>query len=503
MYHNIYQNDLMNTFNFIAFDLGATNGRAMLGTLTDGILELKELTRFPNKIIRIHDKYYWDIFTLYEAIKDGLNSASAQNIRIDAIGIDTWGVDFVYIGDDGSILSIPRSYRDPYTEGIPEEYFKIISKKELYQLTGIQIMNFNSLFQLSAAKKENSSALKASDQILFLPDALAYILTGNKVCEYTIASTSQLLNPVTKKFEGELLKAIGISSSIMPPIVMPGKIIGLLRESVAKECNISSIPVIAVAGHDTASAIISTPAKNKHFAYISSGTWSLMGIEVKEPLINDMSYKMNFTNEGGVDGTIRFLKNIAGMWLLEQCRKEWEDAGRFYNYAEIVSLSNSTERFQFFVDPDDPSFANPASMTNAIRNFCNNTGQKAPESDAEFIRCIFDSLVFKYKYTFNCLKEMAPFKIETLHIIGGGSQNKILNQYTANAIGLPVIAGPCEATAIGNIMMQAKGLGLVKSLKEIREIIRNSFESEIFYPEDVQLWEDAYKHFLKTLKIKS
>ena len=472
----------MKTHCFFAFDLGATSGRSMIATLRDGTISIKELTRFPNKIIRLRNKYYWDIFALYESLKEGLSAAASQNICPDAIGIDTWGVDFVYLGEDGSLLSQPRSYRDPYTNGKPEEYFKLIPKKTVYDRTGIQIMNFNSLYQLYAAKCENYSPLKAAEDILFMPDALSYLLTGKKVCEYTIASTSQLLNPKTKNIERELLEVMGISPSIMQPLVMPGTIIGNLSENVAKECGLPPIPVIAVAGHDTASAVAAVPAENKNFAYLSSGTWSLMGIEVQEPVITDETYQLNFTNEGGAEGTTRFLKNITGMWLLEQCRKEWEAAGQKYTYSEIVELSASVTGFQSVIDPDHPSFANPDSMTYAIIDYCARNGQKIPARPGEFIRCIFDSLVLKYKDVLNDLQKVAPFQIEKLHVIGGGSQNRLLNQMIADAIGLPVVAGPSEATVLGNVMMQAKGLGIVQSLREIRKIIRNSVLPEVFYP---------------------
>lgn len=491
----------MKQHNFLAFDIGATSGRSIIGSLENGKLQLKELTRFPNKIIRIHNKYYWDIFALAEALKDGLKSAAAQNIKIDAIGIDTWGVDFVYLGEDGSVLGTARSYRDPYTTGMPQEYFdKILPRKEVYGLTGIQIMNFNSLFQIYAAQKENSSALGSAKEILFIPDALSYLLTEKKVCEYTILSTAQLLNPKTKQVEKKLLEAMGIDSSLIPPIVMPGQVIGNLTDDLAHECGLDTIPVIAVAGHDTASAVVSVPAENKNFAYLSSGTWSLMGIEVDDAIINEESFDLNFTNEGGVDGTVRFLKNITGMWLLEQCRKEWEAKGQTYTYPQIVEMSDSVAGFESLVDPDHISFANPESMTDAISLFCQNTGQKAPATDAEYVRCIFDSLALKYRYVLESLQKLSPFAIEKLHVIGGGSQNKLLNQATANSIGIPVIAGPCEATAIGNIMMQAQGVGLVDSLQEIRTIVRNSVELEIYQPQDTEVWSEAYNRFVKYIK---
>jgi rhamnulokinase len=487
--------------NLFALDIGATSGRCIIGTLVNGKLKLEELTRFQNKIIRIHDKYYWDIFALFEALKDGLKAAAAKNIKIDAIGIDTWGVDFVYLGEDGSILGTARSYRDPYTTGMPEAYFEEnISREKVYKLTGIQIMNFNSLFQFYAAKKENSSVFQHADKILFIPDALSYLLTGKKICEYTILSTSQFMNPNTKQVEKSLLEVMGVKASLIPPMVMPGQTIGLLTESVAHECGMNQIPVIAVAGHDTASAVVAVPAENRNFAYLSLGTWALMGIEVDEPIINEDSFNLNFTNEGGVDGTIRFLKNITGMWLLEQCRKEWEAAGKTFTYPEIVALSDSVEGFRSFIDPDDPTFANPESMTAAIAAFCEKTGQKTPESEAGFIRCIFDSLAMKYKYVLDCLQKIAPFPIEKLHIIGGGSYNKLLNQMTANATGIPVAAGPGEATAMGNIMMQAKGLGFVNSLQEIRDVIRCNVNPEIFYPRNTDPWNEKYRYFLTLIK---
>jgi rhamnulokinase len=454
-----------------------------VGTLQNGVVELKELTRFPNKIIRVGDKYYWDIFALYEALKEGLATAASLHIPLDAIGVDTWGVDFVYLGEDGTLLSQPRSYRDPYTLGAPEAFFKHIPSKETYGLTGIQIMNFNSIYQLFAARSENFSPLKAARSILFMPDALSYFLTEKKVCEYTIASTSQLLNPRTKRFEARLFEALNLPSSIMQTLIMPGTAIGRLTESVAKECGLPEIPVIAVAGHDTASAVAAVPAENENFAYLSSGTWSLMGIEVKEPIITDEAYRLNFTNEGGVEGSTRFLKNITGMWLLEQCRKEWEASGQKYAYSEMAEMSGSVAGFQSVIDPDHPSFAHPESMTRAIADYCRQHNRKVPETPAEFIRCIFDSLTLKYKEVLTSLQRMAPFPIEKLHVIGGGSQNRQLNRMTADAIGIPVVAGPAEATALGNVMMQAKGLGVVQSLNEIRSIIRRSIVPEVFYPQ--------------------
>ena len=489
----------MSSKHFLAFDIGATSGRSIIGTIENGQLQIKELTRFPNQVIQIHGKFYWNIYALYSALVEGLHAASKEQIKIDAIGIDTWGVDFVYIGEDGNILGLPRAYRDPYTNGMPEEFFKIIPKQEVYALTGIQIMNFNSLYQLFAAKRENNSALNAAKDILFMPDALSYLLTGKKVCEYTIASTSQILNPQTKTFEAKLLEAVGINPALMSPIVMPGTIIGTLREELARDSNLGNIPVVAIAGHDTGSAVAAVPAENEKFAYLSSGTWSLMGIEVSEPIITAESYELNFTNEGGVGGTTRFLKNITGMWLLEQCRKEWSKAGKDYSYPQIVEMAQSATPFQSFVDPDNAMFANPESMLQAIVDYCKQTGQQTPNTDAAIVRCIFESLALKYRSVLENLTHLATFPIEKLHVIGGGAQNRLLNQFTANSIGMPVVAGPSEATAIGNIMMQAQAVKLVSNLTEMRNIIRNSVTPEVFTPEQGNNWNQAYEQFLSII----
>jgi rhamnulokinase len=342
--------------------------------------------------------------------------------------------------------------------------------------------------------------LEAATEILFMPDALAYMLTGNKVVEYTIASTSQLLNPRTKKFESLLLEKAGVSPSVLGEIVMPGHVVGTLRDDLAEESELGKVPVVAVAGHDTGSAVAAVPAENMNFAYLSSGTWSLMGIEVKDAIITEETFALNFTNEGGVEGTTRFLKNITGMWLLEQCLKEWKKEGITYAYEKLVQIAESAPAFQSLIDPDHVSFANPASMTRAITEYCIATGQHAPLNPAEFVRCIFESLSLKYNYILAILKNLAPFPIEKLHVIGGGSKNPLLNQWTANAIGIPVIAGPSEATAIGNIMIQAKSAGYVGSLQEMRQIIRESVQLDMFLPENTEVWQEAYHKFLDITK---
>jgi len=461
---------------------------------------MKELTRFPNQMLQIGDHFHWNIYSLFEHIKAGLVAAKKEGVEISSIGIDTWGVDFALIAKDGSVLGAPYAYRDPHTNGMPEKYFSIVPREKVYDLTGIQVMNFNSLYQLFALKQAGSSLLDAAAEMLFMPDALAYLLTGNKVVEYTIASTSQILNPRTKKFEAQLLEAAGVSPSILGKIVTPGHVVGTLTDVLADESELGKVPVIAVAGHDTASAIAAVPAENERFAYLSSGTWSLMGIEVKDAIINDETYALNYTNEGGIEGTTRFLKNITGMWLLEQCLKEWKKEGISYAYEKLVKMAELAPAFQSLIDPEHISFANPASMTKAITEYCLATGQTAPANHAGYVRCIFESLSLKYKNVLGKFIQLAPFPIEKLHVIGGGSKNPLLNQWTANAIGIPVIAGPSEATAIGNIMIQAKAAGCVNSLPEIRQIIRDSVQLEVFLPGNKNEWDKAYEKYLKVVK---
>lgn len=492
----------MKNKSFLAFDLGATSGRTILGTVENGRLQMKELTRFSNQILQIGNHIHWNIYSLFEHLKAGLVAAKKEGVAIASIGIDTWGVDFVLLAEDGSILGAPYAYRDPHTVGMPEKYFDLISREKVYELTGIQVMNFNSLYQLFALSQANNSLLKSAKEMLFIPDALAYMLTGNKVVEYTVASTSQILNPRTKKFEAELLEKAGVSPSILGEIVMPGHLIGTLKEDLAVESELGKVNVIAVAGHDTGAAVAAVPATSENFAYLSSGTWSLMGIEVKDPIINEETFALNFTNEGGIEGTTRFLKNITGMWLLEQCLKDWKNEGITYAYEKLVQMTASVPAFQSLIDPDHVSFANPVCMPNAIADYCRATNQIVPSTHAEFVRCIFESLSLKYNYVLGKLKDLAPFPIEKLHVIGGGSKNPLLNQWTANATGIEVIAGPSEATAIGNIMIQAKAAGSVNSLQEMRQIIGNSVQLDEFTPEEPVVWYEAYQKFLSITQLK-
>lgn len=482
----------MKTKNFFSVDLGATSGRTIVATVGKGPIEMHELTRFPNPIVETNGHFYWDVYALYHELIKALKKVVHERIVIESIGIDTWGVDFAFVGKDGELLRQPYSYRDTHTTGAPEVFFRQIPRERVYELTGIQIMNFNSLYQLDTIRRSGSSVFPIADKILFMPDLLAYMLTGNAVMEYTIASTSQMLNPRTKRLEPELLEALNLRPDQFGPLVYPGTLIGTLSENVKQQTGLGDVPVVAVAGHDTASAVAAVPAENERFAYLSSGTWSLMGVELQEPVINEKSYTLNFTNEGGVDGTVRFLKNICGMWLLECCRREWKGAGNDYSHPELIEIAIREPAFASLINPDACCFANPSSMVEAIRNYCKKTGQVVPETPGQITRCIFESLALRYRQVFGDLQSLVPFPIEKLHVIGGGSQNEILNTFTANALGVEVVAGPAEATAIGNIMLQAKAAGRVNSLNEMRALIRSSVHLRTFYPSEKEKWERGY-----------
>ena len=485
---------------FFAVDLGATSGRTIVGTLDDGKVILEELTRFDNNLIEANGHFYWDIYALYFEIIKGLKAAKQRDLCITSIGIDTWGVDFVCVAEDGSV-SQPIAYRDPHTFDAMDDYLEnVMSREKVYDVTGIQFMNFNSIFQLYAMKRAGNSALKNAQKILFIPDALSYMLTGNMVCEYTIASTAQLLDPRTGQLDPRLLASIGLTQSKFGRMVNPGDLVGALTADVQKQTGYGAIPVIAVAGHDTGSAVDAVPAKNEKFAYLSSGTWSLMGIETKKAIINHISYERNFTNEGGIEGTTRFLKNICGMWLYERCRKEWTDAPK--SHPELIAEAMKQPAFQSIINPDDACFANPSSMIDAIQTYCKETNQHVPQGYAEICRCIFDSLALRYRQVFSYLTEMASFPIEVLHIIGGGSLNDNLNQFTANSCGVEVLAGPQEGTALGNIMVQAKAAGEVKDLWDMRKVIANSLNLKRFSPADKEIWDAAYVKYLKILSAK-
>lgn len=470
----------MGASTYFAIDLGATSGRTILASYDGQKIAMKELTRFENPMIPMSGHLYWDLPGLYNEVLIGLKKAAEEGVLIESIGIDTWGCDFAFFGADGQLLGLPHCYRDQHTDGAQEKFFEKMPASEVYERTGIQFMNFNSLFQLDTLKRNASSALQAADKILFIPDALIYMLTGKAICEYTVASTSQMLNPVTGDLDLEILKALGIPRERFGVMTQPGTVVGTLTAQVQEATGLGAVPVVAVAGHDTASAVAAVPAEDKEYAYLSCGTWSLMGIESEDPIITKDSFRENFTNEGGVEGTTRFLKNICGLWLFEQSRKEFKNVPE--SVGELVALCEEST-YVGLINPDAPCFAAPASMTAAIREYCLSTGQAVPETPADYCRCIFRSLANRYREIVDILQGMCDFPIKKLHVIGGGSQNKYLMQYAADALSMPVVCGPVEGTALGNVLMQMKASGVVETLGQMREISAASVELVTYTPE--------------------
>lgn len=470
----------MTTSYYFAVDLGATSGRTVLASYDGQKINMREISRFPNPMIPLGGHLYWDLPFLYNEVLGGLRRVSEEGIDIKSIGIDTWGCDFAFFGKDGQLLGLPHCYRDRHTEGAQEKFFERMPASEVYRRTGIQFMDFNSLFQLDTMKRNGSSALEAADKILFIPDALIYMLTGRAVCEYTVASTSQMLDPETGDLDPEILEVLGIPRERFGDMTRPGTVAGTLTPQVQEATGLGAVPVVAVAGHDTGSAVAAVPAEDKEYAYLSCGTWSLLGIESETAIITDDSFKENFTNEGGIEGTTRFLKNICGLWLLEQSRKEFKDAPE--QIGELVALCEESA-YEGIIDPDAPCFAAPASMTAAIRDYCISTGQEPPVTTADFCRCIFRSLAARYREVVDILEGMCNFPIKRLHVIGGGSRNRYLMQYAANALNRPVICGPVEGTALGNVLMQLKASGAVNTLKEMRQVSSASVELMTYLPE--------------------
>ena len=467
----------MQTTHYLAVDLGATSGRTVLATFDGERIDMREFTRFKNPQIPLGGHIFWNLPHLYNEIIIALQKVAAEGISLTSIGIDTWGCDVAYFGADGQLLGLPYCYRDPHTDGAMERFFAdSMSQKEVYERTGIQFMPFNTLFHLDTIRREGSVTLANAAKILFIPDALIYMLTGEAVCEYTVASTSQMLNPRTGDLDPDLLQALGLSRDRFGRLVQPGDRIGVISEQVQKATGLGAVPVVAVGSHDTASAVAAVPAEDGNYAYLSCGTWSLLGIESPEPIINEESFSENFTNEGGLDGTIRFLKNITGLWIFEQCRKEWESAATIPSDVNELNALSLTSTCQSLINPDDPRFAHPESMTAAIREYLTETGQPLPDTPADYVRVIFRSLANRYKEIIDILRRIASVDIQRLHVIGGGSRNEFLMQFTADALQMPVIAGPMEGTGLGNALVQVRAAGYVGSLAEMRSIIGRSIE---------------------------
>ncbi|MBR4977378.1 MAG: rhamnulokinase [Bacteroidales bacterium] len=483
----------MEISNYLAVDLGATSGRTVLASFDGQKVKMTELTRFSNPMIPIGGHLYWDIAGLYNEILMGLKKVADEGIQLNSIGIDTWGCDFAFFGKDGQLLGLPHCYRDSHTEGAQQKFFERMSASEVYSRTGIQFMDFNSLFQMDTIKRNGGSALEAADKVLFIPDALIYMLTGKAICEYTVASTSQMLNPVTGDLDEDILNTLGIPRERFGKLTQPGTVVGQLTTQVQEFTGLPAIDVVTVAGHDTGSAVAAVPAENEEYAYLSCGTWSLLGIETPQAIITEESFHHNFTNEGGIEGTTRFLKNICGLWIFEQCRKEFKNAPE--GVAELVALCETTD-FSSLIDPDAACFSHPSSMSAAINDYCVRTGQAVPQSPAEYCRVIFRSLALRYRQVVEILESMAPFSIRKLHVIGGGSLNRHLMQYAANSLKMPVICGPVEGTALGNILMQIKSAGKVETLPQMRAISAASVELKTYMPENTSEWDKAYEQFI-------
>jgi rhamnulokinase len=489
----------MKTSRYLAFDLGAESGRALIGDFQDDRLLFNELGRFPNGTITVRDHLHWNIFNLFENIKEGLKTYTKQSDRPpQSVGIDTWGVDFALLAGDGSILGLPYGYRDRRTEGAMESFFEKIPRDRVYELTGIQFLPLNTLFQLESMVRDGSPLLTIATDLLFMPDLMHYLLTGIKITEFSFATTSQLYNPVKGDWEDELFSALDLPKTLMQPIVMPGQVIGETSQRLVDETDFPSTPVVAVATHDTGSAVAAVPAEGQDWAYISSGTWSLMGVESDRPLLTEQVRDFNFTNEGGVDGSFRVLKNIAGLWLVQQCRASWTKAmhDQGPGYGDLTDMARASAPFVSLVDPDDPAFLTPPDMPAAIRDYCVRTGQPVPESRGAMIRCILESLALKSRFVLDQLRLIHPHRINRIHLIGGGVKNPLLCQFTADACGLPLLAGPMEATAIGNLLVQAMAVNQISSVGHLRQVVRNSVPIENYKPRNQRMWESAYRRFL-------
>jgi len=482
-------------FKFLAFDFGASSGRAMLATFDGEKITLEEKHRFSNDPVEINGSLHWDVLRLFFEIKQGiLKCANSGDRDIDCIGIDTWGVDYGLLDENDKLLGNPYHYRDTRTDGMYDEAFKKVSKEEIFESTGIAFNWFNTLFQLLSAKLSGDVTLKNAKTLLFMPDLFNFFLTGKKKCEYTIASTSQMFDSKTHKWSTDLLEKLGIPTDIYPEIIYPGETVGTLKPELAEELGVGEIPVIAVASHDTGSAVASVPVTDtKDFIYISSGTWSLMGVELDKPNISAEVMEHNFTNEGGVNKTIRFLKNIMGLWLIQESRRQWDREGELLSFDELEKQANEAEPFASLIDPDYPEFQTPGNMPKRIKKYCERTGQKIPETKGEIVRCIAESLAFKYRKTIEGMEEVNGKEYNVVHIVGGGIKDKMICKFTANATKRVVEAGPVEATSIGNVLVQAMAVGAIKDLTEGRQVVKNSFDIARYEPANSEVWDSAYK----------
>ena len=485
---------------FLAIDLGAESGRGITGSFDGKRISLSITHRFPNGGVRILDSLHWDLPFLWKEIKQVLGMSANSDLK--SIGIDTWGVDFGLLDADGQLIGQPYHYRDERTNGMMELAFELLPKKDIFAQTGIQFMQINTLYQLLSMVNSKSPIFEIADTFLTIPDLLNFWLTGRKVSEFSNATTTQILDPRTATWSELICKKFQIPYDIFPDTIFPGEEIGLLRPSVGKETGLSRVPVVAPACHDTGSAIVAVPAHGNNWAYISSGTWSLMGVELDQPLITGQALALNFTNEGGFNRTSRFLKNIMGLWLVQECRRTWaQSTGTEMEYSELTQLAKGSTAFVSVIDPDDSTFLPAGDMPKRIVDYCHRTGQVAPDTPGAFVRCALESLAFKYRWTLEQIESVTGRHIDTLHIVGGGVQNQLLCQFTADATGKQVVAGPVEATAIGNIAVQAIAINALSTLDEARQVIKNSFSLQIYDPNNNQEWQDAYQSFLQITRI--
>lgn len=483
----------------LAFDFGASSGRAIIGSFDGEKITLKEVHRFTNDPVDLGGTLYWDVLRLFYEIKQGIVKAKIAG-GFDSIGIDTWGVDFGLIDKNGRLLENPVHYRDKRTSGLVEESFKSVPRQKMYDITGIQFMELNTLFQLISLKKQRPEMLERADKMLFMPDLFAYFLTGKMCSEYSIASTSQLIDINTRSWSKELLDAFGIKKSLFAPLTEPGTQLGNLSKEICEECGVESVPVISVCGHDTQSAITAVPCESGDFAFLSSGTWSLFGTELQKPIVNETSLKINITNEGGFGGTTGFLKNIIGLWLIQESRRQWQREGKDYSYADLEKLALSEEPFKCFIDPDAPEFVPQGNIPERVREFCRKTGQYVPESVGEIMRCIYESLAMKYRMTFEKLCECTGKDYPVIHVIGGGTKDGLLCRMTASSCGKTVKAGPIEATVMGNVAVQLMSDGTIGSISEARKAVAASESLKTYEPENTDEWIKAYESFVKIAK---
>jgi rhamnulokinase len=485
----------MKTSAYLAVDLGAESGRIISGSIIENHLLLKEVHRFQNRGVQLNEHLYWDILNLWKEIKHGLYLADTP---VSSIGLDTWGVDFGLLDENDTLIENPYHYRDKRTDGIMEDVFKIAPRDEIYNKTGIQFMQLNTLYQLFSMVKDKSSALSSAASLLNMPDLFNFFLTGSKANEFTISSTTQCYDPTKKNWDFDTLTKLGVPTRIFGEIVSPGTLLGTLRPSVAQEIGYST-SVIAGAGHDTACAIAAIPASNEDYIYLSSGTWSLMGVLLDHPLINTESMNAEMTNEGGVDGKIRFLKNIVGLWLVQKCRRQWKRESKEYSYDDLTKMTSKALPFISLIVPGESRFMAPKNMADEIQTYCRESGQSVPESKGAIIRTVLESLALEYRWVSEQIEHLTGKHYPLIHIIGGGTQNKLLNQFTASATGKTVVAGPVEATAIGNILIQAVTMGEISSLSEGQAIVKNSFDVETYHPKHRSVWDEAYAKY-KNLK---